>query len=111
MSNERDQLHGSEDRALPMPGVTDSVLLAENRKKSSFFVGYHVCIMQTEVTAEQLEKRDSIRDAFQIGRTSYLSLGQRGVSGSLATLASRTIFPLPSTTHTLLSSSETSIAA
>jgi hypothetical protein len=32
-------------------------------------------------------------------------------SGSLATLASRTTFPVASTTHTLLSSSETSIPA
>jgi hypothetical protein len=33
----------------------------------------------------------------------------RRASGSLADFASRTIFPLPSTTHTLLSFSETSI--
>jgi hypothetical protein len=32
-------------------------------------------------------------------------------SGSLATFASRTIRPVPSTTHTLLRSSETSIPA
>jgi hypothetical protein len=32
-------------------------------------------------------------------------------SGSLATFVSRTIFPVPSTMHTLLSSSDTSIAA
>ena len=31
-------------------------------------------------------------------------------AGSLATFASRTIFPVPSTTHTLLSSNDTSIA-
>jgi hypothetical protein len=36
---------------------------------------------------------------------------QASASGSLATFVSRMIFPVPSTTHTLLSSSDTSIAA